>query len=93
MPQNFCHTHTDTQAHRLTDTQAHIETDIFQKYSNSVQDIPKRVNPSKTEIENLHETYTFFYLYRRKVKRQIKKIEIFILRPNRGCFPRIDGNP
>ena len=36
LPQNFCHTHTDRQ------------TDIFQTQSNRVQDIPKRVNPSKT---------------------------------------------
>ena len=36
LPQNFCHRHTD----RLTDRQ----TDIFQKQSNRVQDIPKREN-------------------------------------------------
>ena len=35
-PQNFCHRRTDRH------------TDIFQKESNRVQDIPKRVNTSKT---------------------------------------------
>ena len=42
LPQNFCHTHTQT----------HRQADIFQKQSNRVQDIPKCVNPSKTGNRN-----------------------------------------
>ena len=49
LPQNFCHTHTET----------HRQADIFQKQSNCVQDLLKHVNPSKPEIKNLHETNTF----------------------------------
>ena len=40
LPQKFCHIHTDKQTDR--------ETEILQKWSIRVQDIPKRVNPSKT---------------------------------------------
>ena len=37
LPQNFCHAHTDIQSDG--------QTDIFQKQSNCVQDILKRVSP------------------------------------------------
>ena len=44
LTQNFCHTYTD----------------IFQKYSNRVQDIPKRVNTSKIGSCDFFQTNTFF---------------------------------
>ena len=44
LPQNFCHTHTDTQTHRHTDRQTH-----FPEIVKSCSGHPKHVNPLKTE--------------------------------------------
>ena len=61
LPQNFCHTHTDTQ------------TQIFQKQSNRVQDIPKRVNSSKTGNRKFAQKQYFLLLIQKKVKKCIKR--------------------
>ena len=53
MSQNFCHKHT--------------QADIFQKQSNHVQDIPKRVNPSKIGNRKFARNNTFFCLYLKKL--------------------------
>ena len=65
LPQNFCHTHTQTYRH--TDTQTHRQTNIFQKQSNRVQDIPKRVNPSKTGNRQVARNQYFLLLTQKKV--------------------------
>ena len=55
LPLNFCHRHTDRR------------TDIFQKQSNRVQDIPKRVNPSKTGNRKFARNQYFLLLTQKKV--------------------------
>ena len=61
------HTHTDIQTHRHTDTQPDRQTDIFQKQSNRVQDILKRVNPSKTGNRKFARNQYFLLLTEKKV--------------------------
>ena len=63
LPQNFCHTHIDTHK----DTQINTQTEIFQKLSNPVQDIPKSANPSKPGNRKFALNNTLFYIYRTKL--------------------------
>ena len=56
LPQNFCHIHTD----------------IFQKQSNRVHDIPKRVNPSKTGNRKFARNQYFLLFTYKKVKNEEK---------------------
>ena len=65
-PKFLSHTHTEgaTQA----DTQAHRLTDIFQKQSNRVQDIIKRVNPSKSGSQKFSRIQYFLLFIQKKVK-------------------------
>ena len=62
LPQNFCPRHTD----RHTDGQI----DIFQKQSNRIQDIPKRVNPSKTGNQKFSKNQYFFSTYTEERKKK-----------------------
>ena len=55
LPQNFCHRHTDTQTDRH-----------FPEIVKSCSKHPKMCKFIKPDVENLKETNTFFYLYRRK---------------------------
>ena len=60
--------HTNRQIHRETNAWTGRQTDIFQKYSNHVQDIPKRVIPSKTGNRKLARNQYFLLLISKKVK-------------------------
>ena len=74
---SYAHTQRLTRTHRLTDTQTdthvhtdsvtHTQTDIFQEQTNRVQDIPKRVNPSKTGIRKFARNLYFLLVMQKKV--------------------------
>ena len=49
-----------------------------QTVSNRVQDNPKRVNPSKKEVKNLHET-SIFSFYTEESKNDVKLYDLFML--------------
>ena len=51
-----------SHTHRHADTQTHIQTDIFQELTNRVQDIPERVNPSKTGNRKFERNQYFLLL-------------------------------
>ena len=49
------------------------DTDIFQKQPNRVQDVPKRVNPSKTGNQKFARKQYFLLLIQKKIKKRYKK--------------------
>ena len=57
------HADTETDRHEdtETDTETDRQTDISQKYWNRVQDIPKRVNPSKVETRKFEQNQYFLH--------------------------------
>ena len=65
--QNVCHTHRDTQTHRQIDRQTFSRNSqiVFRTFQNVYIH-------QKTEIENLQETNTFFFLHRRIKDEKIK---------------------
>lgn len=62
----MCNTHTDPWRGRQTITK------YKNPYSNRIQDIRKRKNPSKTTNQNFHESNNFFYRYRRNKGKHFK---------------------
>ena len=70
--QNFCHTHT--------------QTDIFQKWSKRVQDVSKRVNPSKTGSRIFLRKQYFLLIY----IEESKNVEIvYLIAVNMAFYGKI----